>query len=40
MRAFVLILIMLLVVAACDRVRVTGEGGSKSKPEWGVQIGF
>ncbi len=40
MRTFVLILSLLFFLSACDRMRLTGEGGSKSKPEWGVQIGF
>ena len=26
--------------SAYDTVHLTGKGGSQSKPEWGVQIGF
>ncbi len=40
MRAIVLTLTVLFLLSACERVRVVGEGGSKSKPKWGVQIGF
>lgn len=40
MRALVVLLTLFFGLSACDTVRLTGKGGSQSKPEWGVQIGF
>ena len=40
MRTLVIILTLLFGLSACDRTRLTGKGGSQSKPEWGVQIDF
>ena len=40
MRTLVIILTLFFGLSAYDTVRLTGKGGSQSKPEWGVQIGF
>lgn len=35
---FVLLLITLSALSACDRLRLEGQGGSNSEPEWGVTL--
>jgi hypothetical protein len=40
MRIFVIVFGLLFSLSACDRTGVTAKGGSESKTEWGVTIGF
>jgi hypothetical protein len=40
MRTLVVILALLFSLSACDSTGVTDNGGSQSRTEWAVKIGF
>ncbi len=40
MRIGVIVFSLFFSLSACDRAGLTAKGGSESKTEWGVKIGF